>query len=158
MDLVLVGAVWLHTVAFVIAWGYYGILARMILPGLSGSLDVAGRAYSLAAIERRALPVVLLAVVLFVVTGSYMLVINPQYSGLGSFSSTWAVLMLAKHLLVVVLVGLGVLIDYLIRGLANWAKDEDRVKEMRWIALAADGATGLGALIALLTAAAQLAV
>jgi hypothetical protein len=27
-------ALWLHTVAFVIAWGYYAILGRIVLPGL----------------------------------------------------------------------------------------------------------------------------
>jgi len=158
MDLMQVGAVWLHTVAFVIAWGYFGILARMILPGLAGSLDRAGQVKALVAIEAKALPFVLLAVALFVISGTYLLVTNPAYTGLGSFSSTWATLMLFKHLVVIVLVGLGVLIDRLIRGLAELARDEDRAKDLRWIGLAADGATGLGALIALLTAAAQLAL
>lgn len=158
MDLMQVGAVWLHTVAFVIAWGFYGILARMILPGLGKTLDLAGQTRTLAAIERRALPFVLLAVVLFVVTGTYLLVVNPRYDGLGSFTNSWATLMLVKHLLVVVLVGLGVLIDYLIRGAADAQDDRDRKSDLRWIGLAADGATGLGALIALTTAAAQLTV
>ncbi|MEO8625231.1 MAG: hypothetical protein ABI452_00885 [Candidatus Limnocylindrales bacterium] len=157
MDWLQVGAVWLHTVAFVIAWGFYGILARMILPGLGKSLDLAGQTRTLAAIERRALPFVLLAIVLFVVSGSYLLVVNPQYDGLGSFTNAWATLMLIKHLLVIVLVGLGVLIDYLIRGAADAQDDKDRAFDLRWIGLAADGATGLGALIALTTAAAQLA-
>lgn len=158
MDLVQVGAVWLHTVAFVIAWGYYGILARMILPGLSGTLDLAGQTRTLAAIERRALPLVLLSVVLFVVTGTYLLLINPDYRGLGSFTTTWAVMMLLKHLAVIGLVGLGVIIDYLIRGLPEIARDEDRAKDMRWVRFAAEGATALGALIALISAAAQLAL
>jgi uncharacterized membrane protein len=158
MDLLQVGAVWLHTVAFVIAWGYYGILARMILPGLGGTLDLARQTRTLAAIERKALPFVLLAMVIFIVTGTYLLVINPAYRGLGSFSTTWATLMLIKHLLVIGLVGLGVLIDYLIRGLADLVDDNDRAADLRWIRLAADGATALGALIALTTVAAQLAL
>ena len=52
---------------------------------------------------------------------------------------------------------MGVLIDYLIRGAADAHEDRDRKSDLRWIGLAADGATGLGALIALTTAAAQLA-
>lgn len=157
MDLMQVGAVWLHTVAFVIAWGYYGILARMILPGLGETLDLHGQTRTLAAIERRALPFVLLAVVIFVATGTYMLVINPAYRGLGSFTTTWATLMLIKHLLVIGLVGLGVLIDYLIRGLGEGQIDSGNITDLRLIRLAADTATGLGALIALLTVAAQFA-
>ncbi len=157
MDLIQVLAIALHTVAFVIAWGYYGILARMILPGLAKSLDLPGQVSALAQIERRALPLVLLSVVLLVITGSYLLVINPDYSGLGSFTTTWAALMLLKHLLVIGLVGLGVVVDYLIRGLSEVVRDEDRAADLRWLRWAAEGATALGALIVLLTAAAQLA-
>jgi uncharacterized membrane protein len=157
MDWLQLGAVWLHTVAFVIAWGFYGILARMILPGLAGSLDMAAQTRTLAAIERRALPFLVLAVILFILTGTYLLVVNPRYDGIGSFTNSWATLMLLKHMLIVLLVGLGVLIDYLIRGAAAAAEDRDRRSDLRWIGLAADGATALGALIALTTAAAQLA-
>lgn len=157
MDWLPVGAVWLHTVAFVIAWGFYGVLARMIVPGLAKSLDLAAQTRALAQIERRALPFVLFSIVLFAITGTYLLVTNPAYHGLGNFSTTWALLMLVKHGLVIVLVGLGVLIDYLIRGAADAQEDNDRASDLRWIRLAADGATGLGALIALTTAAAQFA-
>ena len=157
MDWLQVGAVWLHTVAFVIAWGFYGVLARMILPGLRNSLDLAGQTRALAAIERRALPFVLFAVVLFLVTGTYLLVTNSAYHGLGNFATTWAMLMLVKHGLVIVLVGLGVLIDYLIRGAADAQEDRDRASDLRWIGLTGDAATALGALIALTTAAAQFA-
>jgi uncharacterized membrane protein len=157
MDFTQVGAVWLHTVAFVIAWGYYGILARIILPELGGTLDLAAQTRTLAAIERKALPFVLLAVVTFVVTGTYLLVTNPAYRGLGSFTTTWATLMLVKHLLVIGLVGLAVLIDYLIRGLGEGQIDRGNVADLRLIRLGADAATGLGAVIALLTVAAQFA-
>ncbi|MEP7378292.1 MAG: CopD family protein [Chloroflexota bacterium] len=158
MDLEQVLAIALHTAAFVVVWGYYGTLARMILPGLAGALDLPAQARTLAAIERRALPLVALSVGLFVVSGTYLLVINPDYRGLGSFGTTWAVLMLLKHLLVIGLVGLGVIIDYLIRGLPDVVRDEDRAADMRWLRWAAEGATALGALIVLLTAAAQGAI
>jgi uncharacterized membrane protein len=130
----------------------------MILPGFSGTLDLAAQTRTLASIERKALPFVLLAVAIFVVTGTYLLVSNPAYRGLGSFTTTWATLMLIKHLLVIGLVGLGVLIDYLIRGAAEAQTDADRAADLRWLRLGADGATALGALIALTTAAAQLAL
>ena len=158
MDLEQVLAITLHTVAFVIVWGYYGILARVILPGLRGTLDLAGQTRTLAAIERRALPLVLLSIVLFIATGTYLLVVNPAYHGLGSFTTTWATLMLIKHLLVIGLIGLGVLIDYLIRGAAEAQRDEDRASDLRWLRFGAEAATALGALIALTTAAAQVAL
>ncbi len=105
MDLALVVSLWLHTLAFVIAWGYYGVLARMILPALARSLEPTEQATVLEVIERRALPLVGVSLVLFFVTGTYLLVSDPKYAGLGHvLASTWTTLMLVKHLLVVVMI------------------------------------------------------
>ena len=156
MDLPHVLAVWLHTLAFVIAWGYYGILGRMVLPAIERTLDAPTQGTMLADIERRALPLIVLSLVLFTITGDYLLVIDPQYEGLGQFfSSTWATLMLVKHGLVIGLVVAGVYVDRLIRRGAAATSDTERQSTLRRVGLGAEAATGLGALIALLTAAAQ---
>jgi len=158
VDLLLVLAVWLHTLAFVIAWGYYGVLGRMILPGLERSLERPAQATALVAIERRALPLVVVSLVLFAATGTYLLVVDPRYTGLGDFfSSTWTTLMLLKHVLVVGLIVVGVYVDRLIRRVGDATSENDRGAALRRVALSAEGATGLGALIVLLTAAAQAA-
>jgi uncharacterized membrane protein len=156
VDAIQVLALWLHTIAFVIAWGYYGILARIVLPALERSLDLPAQASTLLAIERRALPFLGMTLVLFVVTGTYLLVIDPQYAGLGNvFASTWTRLMLVKHTLVVGMVVLVVLVDWMIRQLRHRDGDDLRASDLRLVALAADGVTGDGALIALVTVAAQ---
>ena len=158
MDIGLVLATWLHTLAFVIAWGYYGILGRMVLPGLERSLDRPAQADALVAIERRALPLVGLSLVLFTLTGSYLLVVDPKYAGLGDFfASTWTILMLVKHVLVIILVVVAVYIDRLIRRVGDATDDAGRDAASRRLRLSAEGATGLGALIVLLTVAAQTA-
>jgi len=156
LDIAQAVAVWLHTLAFVIAWGYYGILGRMVLPGLERALDGRAEASVVAAIEGRALPVVVLSLVLFTVTGSYLLVIDPQYRGLGDvFASTWTALMLIKHLLVVGLIVLGVAVDRLARRAGNATTDPERSTALHRLRLSTEAATGLGALIVLVTAAAQ---
>jgi uncharacterized membrane protein len=156
MDLSQVLAAWLHTLAFVIAWGYYGILGRVVLPGLERSLERPAQVAALVAIERRALPLVVLSLVLFTATGTFLLVVDPQYAGLGDFfASTWTTLMLVKHVLVVALVVLGVAVDRLIRRAGEATSDDVRESAIRRAALSAEGATGLGALVVLLTAAAQ---
>jgi uncharacterized membrane protein len=158
MDIAAVLAVWLHTVAFVIAWGYYGILDRFVLPEVARSLDDDARGPFLRALERRALPFVLLAVVLFTVTGSYMLVTDPRYTGLGDVSSsTWAALIFVKHLVVVGFIVVGVLIDLLIRDLAAATEPEARARIMRRLGFGTLAATALGAVIALLTVVARYA-
>lgn len=158
MDFGLVIATWLHTVAFVIAWGYYGILARFVLPALKETAAGPVLGTSLAAIERRAMPFVLLTVVLFIATGSYLLFTDPHYEGLGNFGSTWATLMLVKHVLVVALVGVGVTVHFLVEGVELAADDAARRAALRPLGLAAEAATVLGAVIVLLTAAAQASV
>jgi len=155
VDIWQVLASWLHTLAFVIAWGYYGILGRIVIPGLA-DLDSERAARTLATIERRALPLVLLAIALFVATGSYLLVTNERYEGLGNlFASTWTAMLTLKHLLVVALVGLGVLLDYLVRTAGEPEGDGDRRRRIFQVRLVAEAATALGALIALLTVIAQ---
>jgi uncharacterized membrane protein len=158
MDVALVVAIWLHTLGFVVVMGYYGVLGRILIPAIERSLDGSAQAVALKGIERRALPLVLLSMALFAITGAYLLVVDAKYEGLGNFfASTWTTLMLVKHLVVVVLVVLGVAVDVLIRRLSVAASKSDRRSDLLRIELAAEGATALGALIILLTAAAQLA-
>ena len=157
MDILAVVAVWLHTVAFVVAWGYYGVLGRIVLPGLERSLGPAEVAPALASIEARAVPLVIVSMVLFAATGSYLLAVDPEYAGLGNFfATTWTTLMLAKHIVVVGLVAAAVLVDRFIHRVQTAASDEERGSALRRVRLGAEAATALGALIALLTAAAQL--
>jgi uncharacterized membrane protein len=159
MDFALVLALWIHTIGLVIVMGYYGILGRILIPSLERTVHGPELAESLAAIERRALPLVLLSVVLFVLTGTYLLVVNPHYGGLGNFfATTWSTLMLVKHALVIAFVALGVAVDWLARDLV-YAPDDGALRStVRRMRLCAEVATGLGALIILLTVAAQQSV
>ncbi len=156
VDYLGVGANWLHTLAFLIVLGYYGILGRFIVPALERSLDGPLLVRALVALERQAVPFLLLSVAIFIVTGAYLLVADPHYAGLGNVSgSSWATLMLVKHLLVAGLVGLGIVVDLLIGDL-DWAADAlTRRTAVRRIRLLAEGMTGLGAVIILLTVFAQ---
>jgi uncharacterized membrane protein len=155
MDLVRVGALSLHTLALLIVLGYYGILGRFALPTLRGSLDPPTTARVLGALERRARPWLVLTVVLFTLTGTYLLFVDEQYAGLGVITGAWAGLLLVKHVLVVVVVGLGVAVDRLIAEVE--ASEGDAVGALRLAGFAAEVVTVLGALTIVLTAAAQLA-
>jgi uncharacterized membrane protein len=157
MDVGQILASWLHLVALVIAWGYYGVLGRIVLPGLERSLDGEDDVVSsLAEVERRAVPLVLLSMVLFTASGTWLLVVDPAYAGLGAFfASTWTTLMLVKHVLVIAFVAIAIAIDRLIRRAVSAATEEERRTAVGRVRLAAEAVTALGALIALLTAAAQ---
>jgi uncharacterized membrane protein len=156
MDAIEVGALWLHTLAMVIVLGYYGILARVVLPALRKALDGEALVAAVPAVERRALPTVLLAIVLFVVTGVYLLATDDQYTGVGDFSSTWSTMMLVKHLVVVGMIALGVVVDRLARAVGD-TSDEGLPQALDVLALAAEATMVLGVIVLLLTAVAQLA-
>jgi uncharacterized membrane protein len=155
MDATHVVALWLHALSMVVVLGYYGILGRLVLPALVQTVDGPALGRSVAAIERRALPIVLLGIALFVVTGIYLLIKDGRYTGIGEFASTWSVLMLVKHLVVVAMIALGVGVDRLAAAIGQ-ASDEGRKRMVDVLVLALDGMTALGAIVLLLTAAAQL--
>jgi uncharacterized membrane protein len=156
VDLLQLLALTVHTLAFIVALGYYGILARVVLPAMGRTLDGPRLADALLAIDGRSMPLLLIAVVLFVATGSLLLVTDPSYQGLGAIRSTWATLMLLKHILVAILVALGVAVHLLVGSVADATDDTSRASALRRLRLSAEAATGVGALTVLLTVAAQL--
>ena len=158
MDIASAIATWVHTLALVIVMGYYGVLGRLVITSLQRSLDSISQAKALSALERRALPLVVLSVVLFIVTGTYLLFVSDRYEGLGNlFASTWTTLILLKHLVVVAFIALGVVVDIFVRDLPELTTDVDRGAALRRVRLTAELATGTGALVILLTALAQAA-
>jgi uncharacterized membrane protein len=159
MDIGVLLAAWLHTVAFVIAWGYYGIAGRFMIPGLRDGLTGEQQVNVLAGVERRALPFVLISLVLFTVTGTYLLFVAPEYQGLGNFfASTWTTLMLIKHVVILALVAAAVSYSMFVRRSTRADDDEARTRYVRYARFSAEAATALGAIVALLTVAAQQSV
>ena len=73
MTALAVGATWVHTLAIVVLLGYYATLSLVVLPWLSsGGSTEPGRV--IAAVERRALPWVLVSIVVFTVSGIVLMV------------------------------------------------------------------------------------
>lgn len=138
--------------------GYYGILGRIALPALERALDQRTLPVVLMELERRAVPLVVLSAVLFTLSGTYLLVTDPHYAGLGNvFASSWTLLMLGKHAVVIGFVGLAIAVHLLIPRIARTADGRGRKRDLRWLGFSAEGATGVGALVVLLTAVAQVA-
>jgi uncharacterized membrane protein len=158
MDYAQAGAVAIHTLAMILVVGYYGILGRVILPALRGSLAGPVLATTLVSVERQARPLLLPSVGLFVATGAFLLLADDQSEGIGNFfASTWTTLMLAKHGLIVVMVVLAGIVDFLVSEVSYAETDLDRDRLMGRLGLATEATTGVGALVVLLTAVAQVA-
>ena len=94
----------LHALAMIIFIGHYLLMSLIYLPALS-SLDNGARA--LGEMSHRSRKWLYGSILVFAVTGVHLMLVDPNYLGIGNFSNPWALMMLVKHLVIVVMIGLG---------------------------------------------------
>lgn len=95
-------SVWLHALGTVVLIGHYFLLAVIYLPVLEK-----GGGVFLSQISKRSRPWMYASLVIFMVTGIYLMFADPNYVGVGDFGNFWSVMMLVKHLLIVAMIALG---------------------------------------------------
>jgi uncharacterized membrane protein len=149
-----VGATWLHLLATVTLVGYYAVLALFLIPTIRRLSPPGTAAETICAVERRALPLLVAALVVFLATGVYMMGVDSRYGGPGNIGGTWATLLLLKHVVVVVMLGLGSYLDGLIARLVASSVEGTDAATTR-IYRVTGGMAVLGAAVLLLTAMAQ---
>jgi hypothetical protein len=44
---------------------------------------------------------------IFIITGIYLMFVDPSYLGIGNFNNIWSVMMLVKHILILGMLGIG---------------------------------------------------
>ena len=94
--------IWLHSMATVVFIGHFLLLALIYLPTLekfNGSI--------LSEISKRSRVWLYLSMGVFLVTGIYLMIVNPNYFGIGKFNNPWSILMLVKHILLLGMLGMG---------------------------------------------------
>lgn len=91
----------LHALATVIFIGHFALLAVLYLPALSDN------GAALSAISKRSRLWMYASLAVFAITGVYLTMIDPNYMGIGNFGSVWAIMMLVKHLIIVLMIALG---------------------------------------------------
>jgi uncharacterized membrane protein len=97
---------WLHSLAMTIFIGHYLLLAIIYLPAMRQTpLDVIGPI--LSAISRKSRLWMYASLVVFMITGIYLMFADPNYLGVGNFGNIWSIMMLVKHILIVVMIGAG---------------------------------------------------
>ncbi len=106
-------AIWLHNLATVVFIGYFVVLAAIGLPALDRCPET--RAATISAISNRSRRWLYAALLVFALTGSYLTLSDPSYMGLGNFTGPWAMLMLVKHALIFLMLGLGFWFNAILR-------------------------------------------
>ena len=153
MDYLQIGSSWLHLVATVVLLGYVGAIGLVVLPVLRRHVDLATVCELTAAFERRALPVVVAALVAFLATGVYLTVSDDRYGGAVNVAgSSWATIVTLKHVLVAVVLGLGLYADGLIARKLAIADAPDRGAAVARLDVVLKAMTVAGAAVLLLTA------
>jgi len=153
MDYVQIGSSWLHLVATVVLLGYVGVIGLVVLPVLRRDVELSKVCELTAALERRALPGVVVALVAFLATGVYLTVSDARYGGAGDVAgSSWATIITLKHVLVALVLGLGLYADGLIARKLAVADAPDRGAALARLDVVVKAMTVTGAAVLLLTA------
>ena len=94
---------WLHALATVVLIGHYLLFALIYLPVFKNNQANPMSGTILSEISNRSRGWLYAALLIFIITGIYLLLTNPNYLGLGNFGNTWSILMLVKHIIVVLM-------------------------------------------------------
>ncbi|MGE5071999.1 MAG: CopD family protein [Anaerolineae bacterium] len=153
MDSFLVAvSTWLHVVATIVFIGYYLFTGLIYLPVLQRHMQAEALRCVLEQVSARLRPFFGGSLLIFLITGTYLMLINQSYLGLGNFfANPWSVLIIVKHVLVLAFLALAVFSERAFLGQISDTKPQ-ALKQFR---LAVNATTVLGMLIVLLTSLAQ---
>jgi uncharacterized membrane protein len=105
---------WLHSLATVIFIGHYVLLAVIYLPAMKNtSLDVTGPI--LSSISKQSRSWMYASLLIFIITGIYLMFADPNYLGVGNFRNFWSIMMLVKHILIAGMIGAGFIFNAILR-------------------------------------------
>lgn len=97
-------AYWLHMLATILWIGGLSAVVLLVLPAARQGLEVEQYARLLDRIERRLDPLGWLSLAVLLGTGLFQMSANPNYAGLLAINNRWAIAILIKHLLFLVMI------------------------------------------------------
>jgi uncharacterized membrane protein len=98
---------WLHALATVVFIGHFVLLAGLYLPVLSAQGGASAAGPILSGVSQRSRPWLYASLIIFMVTGIYLMIVDPNYMGIGNFRNFWALMMLVKHILIAAMIAMG---------------------------------------------------
>ena len=153
MSAYLVGlSTWLHVLATIVWIGYYVFTSLIFLPVFERRMKANDLRDLLEQLSTRLRPFFGAALLIFMVTGTHLMLINENYLGLGSFfGNSWSALIVIKHVLVLPFLVLAIFSE---RAYLSQISDQkpQALKQFRW---AVNINAVLGLVILLLTSFAQ---
>ena len=143
---------WLHILATIVMIGYHFLTSLIYLPVLERHLQANALRGLLEQVSARLRPFFGGSLLIFLVTGTHLMLINRNYLGLGNFfANPWSVLIVIKHVLIVAFLALAVLSE---RAFLEQISDQ-KPEALRQFRQALNVNTAVGVIILLLTSIAQ---
>jgi uncharacterized membrane protein len=143
---------WLHLLATIVFIGYYLFTGLIYLPVLEHRMQADDLRGLLEQVSARLRPYFGGSLLIFLVTGTHLMLINKNYQGLGNFfANPWSALIVIKHVLVLAFMVVAVFSERAYLAQISVRKPEALVN-FRW---ALNINTALGGVILLLTSFAQ---
>jgi uncharacterized membrane protein len=105
---------WLHALATVLLIGHYLLLSLIYLPALmKNKIEVAGPI--LSEFSRRSRVCMYVSLLIFIITGIYLMLADPNYLGFANFGNVWGIVMVLKHLLILGMIAMGFWFNAILR-------------------------------------------
>lgn len=143
---------WLHALATIVMIGYYIFTGLIYLPVLERQMPPEVLRHVLERVSARLRPYFGGSLLIFLITGTHLMLINENYLGLGNFfGNPWSILIVIKHVLVITFLALAVYSERAYLGQISKEKPEALKQFQRAIMIN----TIQGAVIILLTSIAQ---
>lgn len=142
----------LHVLATIVFVGYYLFTGLIYVPVLERCMHANLLRDVLEQVSARLRPFFGGSLLAFLVTGTYLMLINQNYAGLGNFfANPWSVLIVVKHVLVLAFIVTAMSSERLLLPHISVQKP-DVLKRFRWVM---NANTILGVIIVLMTSFAQ---
>ena len=90
---------WLHMLATVVWVGSLAAISLLILPAMQRALNAEAQLIFIEAMQKRLEPIAWFSISLLIITGLFLMSVNPHYDGFLSTSTQWSLAILTKHIL-----------------------------------------------------------
>jgi uncharacterized membrane protein len=144
-------SVWLHALGTVVLIGHYFLLSVIYLPVLEKNNGTI-----LSEISKRSRSWMYISLLIFIITGTYLMLIDPGYLGFMNFGNLWGILMMVKHVLIFGMIALGFWFNAILRVGPMMSSNNNAELGVRRFRLYSNLMAISGVVVLLLTAFAQL--
>jgi uncharacterized membrane protein len=145
---------WLHALATVVFIGHFVLLALIYLPAVKDKPEIPVGVI-LGEFSKRSRVWMYIALFVFIITGIHLMLIDPNYLGVGDFGNLWSILMLVKHILILGMIVAGFWFNAILRVGPMLSSKTGASQAFNRFRLYVNGMAITGALILLLTALSQ---